>query len=185
MAPTIRRGIADWNGEGDVVSGIVVMRQGENALAVIDRVKAKLKDLEPGLPEGVKIVSAYDRSDLILRSIENLKGTLIEEMVIVALVIFIFLWHFPSAIIPVFTIPIAIVIAFIPMKLLGVSANIMSLGGIAIAIGAMVDASIVVVEQTHKHLEEWQRHGPEERLPPSWSSMRSRRWAAPVSSRCW
>ena len=159
LGPDIRRGIADWNGEGDVVSGIVVMRQGENALAVIDRVKAKLKDLEPGLPEGVKIVSAYDRSDLILRSIENLKGTLIEEMVIVALVIFIFLWHFPSAIIPVFTIPIAIVIAFIPMKLLGVSANIMSLGGIAIAIGAMVDASIVVVEQTHKHLEEWQRTG--------------------------
>jgi Cu(I)/Ag(I) efflux system membrane protein CusA/SilA len=159
LGPDIRRGIADWNGEGDVVSGIVVMRQGENALAVIDRVKAKLKDLEPGLPEGVKIVSAYDRSDLILRSIDNLKGTLIEEMVIVALVIFIFLWHFPSAIIPVFTIPIAIVIAFIPMKLLGVSANIMSLGGIAIAIGAMVDASIVVVEQTHKHLEEWQRTG--------------------------
>lgn len=159
LGPDIRRGIADWNGEGDVVSGIVVMRQGENALDVIERVKAKLKDLEPGLPPGVKIVSAYDRSDLILRSIENLKGTLIEEMVIVALVIFIFLWHFPSAVIPVFTIPIAIVISFIPMKMMGVSANIMSLGGIAIAIGAMVDAAIVVVEQTHKHLEEWNRTG--------------------------
>jgi Cu(I)/Ag(I) efflux system membrane protein CusA/SilA len=161
LGPDIRRGIADWNGEGDVVSGIVVMRQGENALDVIDRVKAKIKDLEPGLPQGVKIVSAYDRSDLILRSIENLKGTLTEEMIIVALVIFIFLWHIPSAIIPVFTIPIAIIIAFIPMRMLGLSANIMSLGGIAIAIGAMVDAAIVVVEQTHKHLEEWQRTGRE------------------------
>ncbi len=159
LGPDIRRGIADWNGEGDVVSGIVVMRQGENALDVIDRVKAKIKDLEPGLPQDVKIVSAYNRSDLINRSIENLKGTLIEEMVIVSLVIFIFLWHFPSAVIPVFTIPVAIIISFIPMKMMGVSANIMSLGGIAIAIGAMVDAAIVVVEQTHKHLEEWDRTG--------------------------
>jgi Cu(I)/Ag(I) efflux system membrane protein CusA/SilA len=162
LGPDIRRGIADWNGEGDVVSGIVVMRQGENALEVIERVKAKIKDLEPGLPEGVKIVSAYDRSDLILRSIENLKWTLTEEMVIVALVIFIFLWHIPSAIIPVFTIPIAIIISFVPMKMMGVSANIMSLGGIAIAIGAMVDAAIVVVEQTHKKLEEWERTGRKE-----------------------
>jgi Cu(I)/Ag(I) efflux system membrane protein CusA/SilA len=159
LGPDIRRGIADWNGEGDVVSGIIVMRQGENALDTIERVKAKIKDLEPGLPPGVKIVTAYDRSDLILRSIANLKGTLTEEMVIVALVIFVFLWHIPSSIIPVFTIPIAIIIAFIPMKMMGVSANIMSLGGIAIAIGAMVDAAIVVVEQTHKHLEEWQRTG--------------------------
>ena len=159
LGPDIRRGIADWNGEGDVVSGIVVMRQGENALEVIERVKAKIKDLEPGLPEGVRIVSAYDRSDLILRSIDNLRWTLTEEMVIVALVIFIFLWHIPSAIIPVFTIPIAIIVSFIPMKMMGVSANIMSLGGIAIAIGAMVDAAIVVVEQTHKHLEEWDRTG--------------------------
>jgi len=159
LGPDIRRGIADWNGEGDVVSGIVVMRQGENALAVIDRVKNRIKEIEPGLPQGVKIVTAYDRSDLILRSIDNLKGTLIEEMVIVSLVIFIFLWHFPSAVIPVFTIPIAIIVSFIPMRMLGVNANIMSLGGIAIAIGAMVDAAIVVVEQTHKHLEEWDRTG--------------------------
>jgi Cu(I)/Ag(I) efflux system membrane protein CusA/SilA len=159
LGPDLRRGIADWNGEGDVVSGIVVMRQGENALEVIERVKAKIKDLEPGLPEGVRIVSAYDRSDLILRSIENLKWTITEEMVVVAVMIFIFLWHIPSAIIPVFTIPIAIIISFIPMKMMGVSANIMSLGGIAIAIGAMVDAAIVVVEQTHKHLEEWERTG--------------------------
>jgi copper/silver efflux system protein len=162
LGPDLRRGIADWNGAGDVVSGIVVMRQGENALQVIDRVKAKLHDLEPGLPAGVKIVSAYDRSELILRSIENLKGTLIEEMVIVALVIFVFLWHIPSAIIPVLTIPLAILISFVPMKALGVTSNIMSLGGIAIAIGAIVDAAIVVVEQTHKKLEEWERSGREE-----------------------
>ncbi len=159
LGPDLRRGLADWNGEGDVVSGIVVMRQGENALQVIDRVKAKLKDLEPGLPSGVKIVTAYDRSDLILHSIETLKFTLMEEMAVVAIIIFIFLWHIPSSIIPVFTIPIAIILSFIPMKLMGLTSNIMSLGGIAIAIGAMVDAAIVVVEQTHKHIEEWDRGG--------------------------
>ena len=159
LGPDLRRGVADWNGQGDVVAGIVVMRQGENALAVIDRVKAKLKELEPGLPAGVKIVTAYDRSDLILRSIDNLKHTLTEEMAIVSLIILVFLWHIPSAIIPVFTIPIAIIICFIPMKAMGLSSNIMSLGGIAIAIGAMVDAAIVVVEQTHKKLEEWERNG--------------------------
>ena len=129
---------------------------------MIDRVKAKLKELEPGLPAGVKIVTAYDRSDLILRSIDNLKHTLTEEMAIVSLIILVFLWHIPSAIIPVFTIPIAIIICFIPMKAMGLSSNIMSLGGIAIAIGAMVDAAIVVVEQTHKKLEEWERNGRKE-----------------------
>jgi len=159
LGPDLRRGVADWNGEGDTVAGIVVIRQGENALAVIDRVKAKLKEIEPGLPPGVKVVTAYDRSDLILRSIENLKGTLIEEMAIVALIIFLFLWHIPSALIPVVTIPVAIIIGFVPMRAMGLSSNIMSLGGIAIAIGAMVDASIVVVEQTHKKLEEWERTG--------------------------
>jgi Cu(I)/Ag(I) efflux system membrane protein CusA/SilA len=138
------------------------MRQGENALNVIERVKAKLAEIEPGLPKGVTIVTAYDRSDLILRSIENLKNTLIEEMVIVSLVMLVFLWHIPSAIIPMVTIPAAIVIAFIPMKAMGVSSNIMSLGGIAIAVGAMVDAAIVVVEQTHKKLEEWERNGRKE-----------------------
>jgi Cu(I)/Ag(I) efflux system membrane protein CusA/SilA len=162
LGPDIRRGIADWNGEGEVVAGIIVMRQGENALDVIERVKKKIEDIQPGLPQGVKIVTAYDRSDLILRSIENLKGTLIEEMTIVSLIIFIFLWHIPSAIIPVFTIPIAIVISFIPMKMMGLTSNIMSLGGIAIAIGAMVDAAIVVVEQTHKKLEEWEKTGRKE-----------------------
>ena len=108
------------------------------------------------------MVPIYDRSELILRSIDNLKHTLIEELIIVALVILIFLWHFPGAIIPVLTIPIAIVLAFIPMRLMGVSSNIMSLGGIAIAVGAMVDAAIVVVEQTHKKLEEWERTGRKE-----------------------
>jgi copper/silver efflux system protein len=162
LGPDIRRGVADWNGEGDVVGGIVVMRQSENALAVIERVKQKLKDIEPSLPQGVKVLTAYDRSELIHRSIENLKDTLIEEITVVSIVILIFLWHIPSAIIPVFTIPIAIIISFIPMRMIGVSSNIMSLGGIAIAIGAMVDAAIVVVEQTHKKLEEWERTGRHE-----------------------
>ncbi len=162
LGPDIRRGIADWNGTGDAVAGIVVMRQGENALQVIERVKQKLHDIEPGLPPGVKVVTAYDRSDLILRSIDNLKHTLIEELVIVGLVILVFLWHFPSAIIPILTIPIAVIISFIPMKAMGLTSNIMSLGGIAIAVGAMVDAAIVVVEQTHKKLEEWERTGRKE-----------------------
>lgn len=162
LGPDIRRGISDLNGTGEAVSGIVVMRQGENALAVIDRVKTKLKEIAPGLPAGVKVVPVYDRSELILRSIDNLKHTLTEELIIVSLVILIFLWHVPSAIIPVLTIPIAIVISFIPMRMMGLTANIMSLGGIAIAVGAMVDASIVVVEQTHKKLEEWERTGRKE-----------------------
>ena len=162
LGPDMRRGLADWNGQGDAVSGIIVMRQGENALQVIDRVKARIREVEPGLPKGVKLITAYDRSELILRSIRNLRDTLMEEIVIVSLVILIFLWHIPSAIIPVFTIPIAIVISFIPMAMMGVTSNIMSLGGIAIAIGAMVDAAIVVVEQTHKKLEEWERGGRKE-----------------------
>ncbi len=162
LGPDIRRGISDLNGTGEAVSGIVVMRQGENALAVIDRVKQKLKEIQPGLPPGVKVVPVYDRSELILASIGNLKHTLIEELIIVSLVILIFLWHLLSALIPVLTIPIAIIISFIPMHMMGVTANIMSLGGIAIAVGAMVDASIVVVEQTHKKLEEWERAGRKE-----------------------
>jgi Cu(I)/Ag(I) efflux system membrane protein CusA/SilA len=159
LGPDLRRGVSDLDGAGEIVSGIVVMRQGQNALEVIDRVKAKLREIAPGLPEGVNVVPIYDRSDLIHRSVDNLKETLIEELVIVSLVIFIFLWHFPSAAIPVVTIPIAILIAFIPMAMLGVTANIMSLGGIAIAVGAMVDAAIVVVEQTHKKLEQWESSG--------------------------
>jgi Cu(I)/Ag(I) efflux system membrane protein CusA/SilA len=162
LGPDIRRGVADWNGTGETVAGIIVMRQGENALEVIDRVKQKLKDIEGGLPPGVKVVTAYDRSELILRSIENLKHTLTEELIIVAIVIMVFLWHIPSAVIPIVTIPVAVIISFIPMKMMGLTSNIMSLGGIAIAVGAMVDAAIVVVEQTHKKLEEWERTGRKE-----------------------
>ncbi len=162
LGPDLRRGIADLDGLGDTVAGIVVMRQGENALHVIDRVKDRLKELEPALPTGVKVVTTYDRSDLILRSIDNLERTLIEELVIVAIIILIFLWHVPSALIPIVTIPVAVAISFIPMRLMGLSSNIMSLGGIAIAVGAMVDAAIVVVEQTHKKLEQWERTGRKE-----------------------
>jgi Cu(I)/Ag(I) efflux system membrane protein CusA/SilA len=162
LGPDIRRGVADWNGTGETVAGIVIMRQGENALQVIDRVKQKLHDIEGGLPPGVKVVSAYDRSELILRSIDNLKHTLTEELIIVAIVIIIFLWHLPSAVTPVVTIPVAVIISFIPMKMMGLTSNIMSLGGIAIAVGAMVDAAIIVVEQTHKKLEAWDRTGRKE-----------------------
>ena len=159
LGPDYRRGVADLNGTGDVVSGIVVMRQGQNALDVIERVKKKIREIEPGLPPGVKIVPVYDRSDLINRAIDNLKWTILEVMITVSLVVLLFLWHIPSAVIPVITIPIAILISFIPFRLMGVTANIMSLGGIAIAIGAMVDAAIVVVEQTHKKLELWDKEG--------------------------
>ncbi len=159
LGPDIRRGIADLNGEGEVVGGIVIMRFGENALKVIERVRAKLEELKPSLPPGVEIVHTYDRGELIERAIENLQDTLIEELIIVSIVIMIFLWHIPSALVPIITIPITIILSFIPMHLMGLTANIMSLGGIAIAIGAMVDAAIVVVEQTHKKLEHWDTEG--------------------------
>lgn len=162
LGPDIRRGIADWNGEGEVVSGIVVMRQNANAVTVIDAVKAKLEELKPGLPEGVEIVTGYDRSELITESVDTLNRTIVMELIMVSLVILIFLWHVPSALIPIFTIPAAILISFIPMQQMGLNANIMSLGGIAIAIGAMVDAAIVVVEQTHKKLDEWEKGGRQE-----------------------
>jgi Cu(I)/Ag(I) efflux system membrane protein CusA/SilA len=162
LGPDARRGATDLDGRGDAVSGIVVMRQGENALAVIDRVRAKLQEIGRGLPTGVEIVPIYDRSELVTRSIASVKTTLVEIMITVALVIMLFLWHIPSAMIPVFTIPIAVLIAFIPFRAFGLSANIMSLGGIAIAVGALVDASIVVVEQTHKKLEIWERTGRRE-----------------------
>jgi len=159
LGPDLRRGVADLDGRGEVVSGIVIMRHGQNALAVINRVKARLRELEPGLPAGTKIVTVYDRSELIHRAIDNLKRTLLEVIIVVMLVIFLFLWHLPSAIIPAITIPIAVLVAFIPFRLLGITANIMSLGGIAIAIGALVDAAIVVVEQVHKSLEQWEQGG--------------------------
>jgi len=153
LGPDIRRGIAELDGEGEVVGGIVVMRYGENALDVIKRVKDKLKTVK--LPDGVEIVTTYDRSDLILRSINTLKNKLIEEMVVVALVIILFLWHLRSALVPIVTLPLAVLLSFIPMYYMRITSNIMSLGGIAIAIGAMVDATIVLVENTHKRLEGW------------------------------
>ena len=162
LGPDLRRGLAELDGTGEAVSGIVVMRQGQNALDVIERVKAKLSQIEPGLPAGVSVVPVYDRSELILRAIANLKTTLLEVVITVSLVILLFLWHIPSALIPIITIPVTVLLAFIPFRWMGVSANIMSLAGIAIAIGAMVDAAIVVVEQTHKKLEEWERNGRRE-----------------------
>jgi Cu(I)/Ag(I) efflux system membrane protein CusA/SilA len=162
LGPDIRRGVSDLDGTGEAVSGIIVMRQGENALDVIERVKKKIRQIEPGLPPGVRIVPIYDRSELIHHSINTLKTTVIEVILTVSLVVLLFLWHIPSALIPMITIPIAILIAFIPFRGLGVTANIMSLGGIAIAIGAMVDAAIVVVEQAHKKLEVWESTGRRE-----------------------
>jgi Cu(I)/Ag(I) efflux system membrane protein CusA/SilA len=159
LGPEMRRGIAELNGEGEVTGGIVVVRFGQNVMDVIERVKVKLKQVESSLPEGVEVVTTYDRSELIQRSIDTLTHTLIEELIIVSIVILIFLWHFPSAVIPILTIPIAVILSFIPMYGTGLTSNIMSLGGIAIAIGAMVDAAIVVVEQTHKKLEQWEAEG--------------------------
>src|SRR5438876_11136713 len=159
LGPDLRRGLVELDGEGESVGGVVVMRHGQNALAVIEGVKRKLDEVKGSLPRGVELVTTYDRSDLIHRAIDTLRQTLLEELAIVSLVILIFLWHIPSALIPIFTIPIAVLLAFIPMRAMGVTANIMSLGGIAVAIGAMVDAAIVVVEQTHKKLEHWQDAG--------------------------
>ena len=151
--PELRRGIADNNGTGEVVGGIVVMRYGENALKVIENVKKRLDQLKAGLPEGVRIRSVYDRSNLILRAVDNLKRTLIEESVIVALVCIVFLFHLRSAFVAIFTLPVGIFISFIIMERQGINANIMSLSGIAIAIGAMVDGAIVMIENAHKHIE--------------------------------
>ncbi len=157
--PDIRRGIAELDGKGEVVQGIVIMRHEQNALEVIDAVEEKLEEIAPGLPEGVEIVVGYDRSDLIHRSVDNLKRTILEVILTLCFVILLFLWHVPSAIIPIVTIPVAVMISFVPFEGMGLTANIMSLGGIAIAIGALGDAAIVVVEQTHKKLEEWERMG--------------------------
>lgn len=154
VGPQMRRGIAELNGEGEVVGGVIIMRWGENALATIDGVKQKIDELRPGLPEGVEIVPTYDRSGLIERAVENLQGKLLEEFLVVALVCAVFLFHIRSALVVVVSLPIGIVAAFIVMHLQGLNANIMSLGGIAIAIGAMVDAAIVMIENVHKHMEE-------------------------------
>ncbi|MBM4340157.1 MAG: efflux RND transporter permease subunit [Deltaproteobacteria bacterium] len=167
LGPEIRRGIVEMDGKGEVVGGIVVMRFGENALNVIDRVKEKIKVVSPGLPEGVKIIPTYDRSELIKLSIENLQKTLLTEIIVVSLVIIVFLLHFRSAFVPIFALPIAVIVSFIPMYLLKLTSNIMSLGGIALSIGVIVDASIVMVENGYRHLSE----GTDEDRKNSWSTV--------------
>ncbi|WP_285163670.1 efflux RND transporter permease subunit [Shewanella goraebulensis] len=153
--PAARRGIAELDGKGEVVGGIVVMRYGENALATINNVKDKLKEIENGLPDGVELVITYDRSELILNSVDNLKNKVLEEMMVVGIICLIFLLHARSTLVAIISLPISILISFIVMNIIGVNANIMSLGGIAIAIGAVVDAAIVMVENVHKHLEQY------------------------------
>jgi Cu(I)/Ag(I) efflux system membrane protein CusA/SilA len=162
VGPMDRRGIAELDGEGQTVGGVIVMRQGANALEVIDAVKARLLEIAPALPAGIQVVTAYDRSDLIRGSIGTLEHTLVEEMIVVAVVILLFLLHVRSALVPLIMLPIAVLLSFVPMHQMGLTANIMSLGGIAIAIGAMVDAAIIVVENAHKRLEQWERDGRRE-----------------------
>jgi Cu(I)/Ag(I) efflux system membrane protein CusA/SilA len=154
IGPELRRGLLDYNGTGEAVGGVIVMRYGENALAVIDRVKQRISEIQSGLPDGVSIRTVYDRSGLILRAIDNLKKTLLEESLIVALVCVVFLFHLRSALVGIITLPVGVLISFIIMERQGINANIMSLGGIAIAVGAMVDAAIVMIENVHKHLEQ-------------------------------
>jgi Cu(I)/Ag(I) efflux system membrane protein CusA/SilA len=152
FGPEMRRGIADWNGEGEAVGGVVIVRSGENVMTVVEAAKKKIGELAPSFPPGVELKIAYDRTELIHRAIDTLKHTLVEEMIVVALVILIFLYHFRSALVPITVLPVAIVISFLPMYLLRVSSNVMSLGGLALAIGVLVDASIVMVENAHRHL---------------------------------
>src|SRR5512143_2856397 len=159
FGPEIRRGVSDLDGLGDHVGGIVVMRHGENALNVIERVKTKLKELEPSLPKGVAFVTTYDRSDLIHRAIETLKHELTVEMIIVSLVILVFLWHAPSAMVAIVTIPVSVLLSFIPLYYMGVTVNIMSLAGIAISIGVLVDGAIVEVENAYNKLHHWDAGG--------------------------
>jgi len=159
LGPELRRGVSDLDGMGDTVGGIVVMRHGENARDVIRRVRERLKDVEASLPKGVRIVTTYDRSELIQRSIDNLKEELILEVVIVSFVIILFLWHIPSAIVAIVTIPVSVLLAFIPLAGMGISSNIMSLAGIAISIGVLVDGAIVEVENIYKKLERWVHEG--------------------------
>jgi Cu(I)/Ag(I) efflux system membrane protein CusA/SilA len=160
IGPEMRRGITDLNGEGEVAGGVIVMRSGKNALETIDAVKAKLAQLKTSLPEGVEIVPTYDRSELIKRAIGNLRGKLIEEFLIVALVCAVFLFHVRSALVAIVSLPLGVLVAFLVMHYQGINANIMSLGGIAIAIGAMVDAAIVMIENAHKHIEAWHEAHP-------------------------
>lgn len=160
FGPDIREGAAEWNGEGETVGGIVVMRQGQNALRVIEGIKNKLRELAPSLPAGIEIMPGYDRSGLILESIATLRRDLLEETIIVSLVIVVFLFHFRSALIAILTLPVAVAVSFIPIYFLDISSNIMSLGGLALAIGVLVDAAIVMVENGHRHVSEYQEQNP-------------------------
>ena len=190
--PEMRRGIAELDGEGEVVGGIVVLRSGKNAWETIQAVKARLAQLKPGLPAGVEIVPVYDRSALIERAVDHLKGKLAEEFAVVALVCLAFLLHLRSALVAVVSLPLGVLAAFVVMRMQGVNANIMSLGGIAIAIGAMVDAAIVMIENAHKKLEAWKHeHGGEPTgtsgggsSPPRRSRSAPRFSSASSSSRC-
>ena len=164
IGPEMRRGIADLNGEGEVAGGVIIMRSGKNALETIDAVKGKLEKLKAGLPSGVELVTTYDRSNLIRRAVDNLQHKLIEEFIVVALVCAIFLFHLRSALVAIVTLPVGILIAFTIMYYQGVNANIMSLGGIAIAVGAMVDAAVVMIENAHKHIEAWRHAHPGQTL---------------------
>ena len=159
LGPEMRRGVSDLDGLGDTVNGIVVMRHGENAREVIRRVRERLREIEPSLPKGVRFVTTYDRSELIQRAIDTLTHELVLQIAIVSLVILVFLWHIPSAIVPIVTIPVAVLLAFIPMWWMGISSNVMSLAGIAISIGVLVDGAIVEVENAYKKLELWDRGG--------------------------
>ncbi|HEY9093060.1 efflux RND transporter permease subunit [Parasphingorhabdus sp.] len=165
IGPEIRRGIAELNGEGEVAGGVIILRSGKNARETINAVKERLTALKASLPEGVEIVTTYDRSELINEAVNNLSIKLGEEFVVVAIVCALFLWHARSALVAVLTLPLGILIAFIIMRFQGINANIMSLGGIAIAIGAMVDAAIVMIENAHKHLERWRRENPDQEMP--------------------
>jgi len=164
LGPEMRRGITELNGEGEVAGGVVILRSGKNARATIAAVKHKLDELKASLPPGVEIVTTYDRSQLIDRAVENLTHKLIEEFIVVAVVCAIFLWHLRSALVAIVSLPLGILIAFLVMRYQGINANIMSLGGIAIAIGAMVDAAVVMIENAHKKVEQWQHRHPGERL---------------------
>ena len=170
IGPELRRGVADWNGEGETVGGIIVMRYGENALEVINRVKKRIEELKASLPEGVEIITSYDRSELINAAIDNLKRTLTEETIIVAIIIILFLLHVRSSLVAIFTLPVAVLAAYVVMYYQGINANIMSLGGIAIAIGAMVDAAIVMVENAHTHIAHEQAL-PENERKPHWATI--------------
>ena len=173
--PEMRRGIAELNGEGEVAGGVVIIRKGANAKEVISAVRERLEEIKPGLPEGVEIVPVYDRSDLIDRVIHNLTSKLIEEAIVVALVCGIFLWHFRSALVAIITLPLGLCLAFIAIHFQGIEATLMSLGGIAIAVGAMVDGAIVMIESAHKKIEDWEKDHPGEKLEgePRWALITS------------